>query len=33
LEVTDMEVDVATLDHVVDDVTYGVLEAVKTPIG
>jgi hypothetical protein len=29
----DMEVDAAVLDHVIDGVTYGVLEPVNTPIG
>jgi predicted lipoprotein len=33
LEDTDMEVNVAVLDHVVEDVTYGVLEPLNTPIG
>jgi hypothetical protein len=33
LEDTELEVDVAELDHIVENVTYRVLEPVTTPLG
>jgi hypothetical protein len=32
-EETEMEVDVAALDHVVENATYGLLEPVTSPLG
>jgi hypothetical protein len=33
LEETEMEVDVAALDHVVENATYGLLESITMPLG
>jgi hypothetical protein len=32
-EETKMEIDAATLDHVVENATYGLLEPITTPLG